>query len=44
MSSSWNPDEMSPDAFSEMVISQKLGGKGDDIFSKQFFDLLKKIK
>ncbi len=42
MSTSWNPDEMSPEAFCDMIISQKLGGHGEDIFNKEFYDIVMK--
>ncbi len=40
MSNSWNPDEMSPDAFCDMIIAEKVGGHGKDIFVSGYYELL----
>ncbi|CDW91434.1 UNKNOWN [Stylonychia lemnae] len=41
-----NPDEMSPDAFCEMMIEHKIGGFGKDIITNQYIDqvLAPKVK
>ena len=40
MSSCWNPDEISPDAFCDLVVAENIGGHGKEIFMRQFHDRL----
>jgi len=44
MSSSWNPDEMSPEVFCDMIIAENIGGYGKDIFAKRFYKEIEKLK
>lgn len=40
MSTSWNPDEISPEAFCDMVVEHHLGGFGGEIFTPELYSLV----